>query len=115
MNNTSVAIRAAATLREALDRTAAALASPRVETLLECEVAIERALAELPPFDGLSSAERAAVRTELDGARSALLRCRRLGAALNEFVRLSFEAQGRGVGYGRTQPVYAGQSLNARV
>jgi hypothetical protein len=115
MSTSSLAIRSAAALREALDGTAAALASPRVETLLECEVAIERALAEMPSFDGLTPAERTAVRAQLDAARSALLRCRRLGAALTEFVRLSFEAQGRGAGYGRTQPVYAGQSLNARV
>ena len=115
MTTTSLAIRGAAALREALDRTAAALASPRVETLLDCEIAIERALADMPPFEGLTPVERTAVRAELDAARSALLRCRRLGAALTEFVRLSFEAQGRGVGYGRTQPVYAGQSLNARV
>jgi hypothetical protein len=115
MSNTNVALRTTAALRAALDRTAEALALPRVETLLECEVAIEGALANLPPLQGLDATERAAVRAELDAARRALLRCRRLGAALTEFVRLSFEAQGRGTGYGRKEPVYAGQSLDARV
>jgi hypothetical protein len=110
-----VALRAVAALRDALDRTAAALASPRVETLLDCEVAIENALANLPPLEGLDATERAAVRAELDAARRALLRCRRLGAALAEFVRLGLEAQGRGTGYGRNEPVYAGQALDARV
>jgi len=105
---------AAAELRASLERTAAALASPDLEALLACEADIERALAAMPAASTLAAEERAVVRAELDSARHALLRCRRLGASLNEFVRLSLEAQGRGAGYGRREPAYAGQSLNAR-
>ena len=107
--------RAAAQLSEALERAAAALASPNLEALLACEADIEAALAALPPVTTFVPEERPAVRAELERARAALLRCRRLGAALNEFVRLSFEAQGRTTGYGRQEPALAGQSLNARV
>ena len=35
------------------------------------------------------------MRVEVEGAHNALLRCRRLGAALGSFVRISLEAQGR--------------------
>ena len=108
------ALQAAARLRRALEQTAEALASPRLEHLLASETAIEEALGELPRLDGLDAAGRAAVRHELERARLALLRCRRLGSALGDFVRLSFDAQGRG-GYGRPSVTYAGRELNARV
>jgi hypothetical protein len=106
---------AAAHLSDALERAAAALASPNLEALLACEAEIETALAALPPVTTFVPEERPAVRAELERARAALRRCRRLGAALNEFVRLSFEAQGRTHGYGRQVPAYAARALNARV
>jgi hypothetical protein len=111
------AVTAAANLREALERTAAALASPRLEALLEGETAIESALSSIPALDELPADERLAIRRELERARGALLRCRRLGASLREYIRFSFEAQGRGDDYGpRASAVsYAGQALNARV
>jgi len=112
------AVHAAATLREALERTATALASPRLETLLDGEAAIEQALSAMPPLETLSGDERLAVRRELERARGALLRCRRLGKSLRDYIRLSFEAQGRGEDYGPRQSAaitYAGQALNARV
>jgi hypothetical protein len=45
-----------------------------------------------------------------------LLRCQRLGTSLRDYIRLSFEAQGRGEEYGPRQSAleYAGQALNAR-
>jgi len=46
------------------------------------------------------------------------LRCRRLGSALSDFIRLSFEAQGRAPGYGPRDGAaplaYAGRGLNTR-
>ena len=109
------ALQAALRLRTALEQTAEALASPRLEALLASETALEDALGEFPRLEGLDAAGRALVRAELEQARLALLRCRRLGSALGDFVRLSFDAQGRGSGYGRPSVVYAGHALNERV
>jgi hypothetical protein len=109
---------AVANLRAALEQTATALASPHLDALLAGEVAIEAALSALPALDDLPADERVVVRSELEHARGSLLRCRRLGTSLREFIRVSFEAQGRGEEYGpRTSAVnsYAGQALNARV
>jgi hypothetical protein len=112
------AVNAASNLREALERTAAALACPRLETLLAGEAAIEDALSAIPALDELPADERLAVRHELERARGALLRCRRLGTSLRDYIRFSFEAQGRGSDYGPRQSAagdYAGQAVNARV
>jgi hypothetical protein len=119
------AVAAAGRLREALEQTATALASPRLETLLAGETAIESALSSMPTLDELPADERLVVRRELERARGALLRCRRLGTSLRDYIRLSFEAQGRGGGYGprsgdegprqSTPSTYAGQAINARV
>src|SRR5690242_8873568 len=98
-------------LRGALEQAADALASPRLETLLASECAIEGALSELPALDALTPSERVLVRAELDRARTQLLRCRRLGSALGDFIRLSFEAQGRNAGYGRPDLTYSGYAL----
>jgi hypothetical protein len=111
---TAPAVQAAARLREALERTADAFAMPELDAILACEAAIEQALTDLPPVDSLDEAERAAVRAELDNARAALLRCRRLGVSLSEFVRLSFEAQGRGGLYGQPMAAFAGHALDKR-
>ena len=112
------AVAAAAQLREALEQTGAALASPQLETLLAGETAIEAALSAMPALDALPADERLAVRRELERARGALLRCRRLGMSLGDYIRMSFEAQGRGVDYGPRQSLpitYSGRALNARV
>jgi hypothetical protein len=106
---------AALRLRVALERTAAALARPDIEGLLAGESDIEVALAELPAVYSLSDEERRAVRLEVEGARRALLRCRRLGAALDSFVRISLEAQGRSeYGPRRIATSYAAPALDAR-
>lgn len=102
-------------LRRALEASADALASPTLDGLLAAELAIEGALADLPPLESVDSPERALVRAELDRARAALLRCRRLGSALGDFIRVSFEAHGRSSGYGHYEPVFAGRALNERV
>jgi hypothetical protein len=111
------AMTAASNLREALEQTAAALASPRLETLLSGEAAIEAALTVMPALDELPADERLAVRRELERARGALLRCRRLGTSLRDYIRSSFEAQGRGDDYGPRQSaavVYSGQAVSTR-
>jgi hypothetical protein len=102
-------------LRAALEEAAGALASPSLDRLLASELAIEEALAELPPLEHVDPAERALVRAELERVRVALLRCRRLGSGLGDFIRLSFEAHGRSSGYGHPEPVFAGRALNQRV
>jgi len=110
------AVAAVARLRVALEHTAGALARPDLETLLAGESDIEVALAELPATYELSPEDRRAVRVEVEKAHAALLRCRRLGAALGSFVRISLEAQGRGeYGPRKVATTYAGQSLDARV
>jgi hypothetical protein len=111
------AVAAAANLRGAIERTAAALATPQLEALLAGETAIESALSSMPSLDDVPADERLAVRYELERARGALLRCQRLGASLREYIRLSFEAQGRAEDYGprRSAATFGGQALNARV
>ena len=50
--------------------------------------------------EDLPAEERLAIRRELERARGALLRCRRLGTSLRDYIRLSFEAQGLAGEYG---------------
>ena len=110
------AVAAVARLRVALERTAGALAQPDLETLLTGESEIEVALGELPATYELSPEERRAVRQEVEGAHTALLRCRRLGAALGSFVRITLETQGHSeYGPRKVATSYAGQALDARV
>ena len=110
------ALAAVARLRAALERMAGALAHPDLAALLAGESEIEVALAELPAIYELSPEERRAVRVEVERAHAALLRCRRLGAALGNFVRISLEAQGLNeYGPRKITTPYAGQALDARV
>ena len=91
-------IAAVTELGAALERLADALAKPQLDAILTGESAIEAALARMPSI--------------------LLIRCRRLGAALTDFVRISFEAQGRGPAYGPragSPPTYNGSALNTRV
>lgn len=111
------ALAAVTRLRVALERIADALARPHLGTLLAVESEIERALEEMPPtIESFPADERCAICAEVEGAHDALLRCRRLGAALGSFVRISLEAQGRAeYGPRGSMPAYAGQALDARV
>lgn len=81
-------------LRLALEGAADALAHAQVEGLLASEGALEFALAELPPMEGLAADDREAVRRELEAAERALLRCRRLGSTLTDYVRLTLASHG---------------------
>jgi hypothetical protein len=109
---------AVARLRVALEQTAASLATPRLEGLLGGEEQLEQALAEIPAVESLSPDDRRALREEVEAAAIALRRCRRLGAALSDFARLSLEAQGMGAEYGRrggSTAAYARLALDTRV
>src|SRR5689334_23787722 len=88
------AVSATIRLRLALEGAAEAMAHAQVEGLLASEGALEFALAELPPMQGLPADERAAVRRELEAAERALLRCRRLGSTLSDYVRLTLASHG---------------------
>jgi hypothetical protein len=109
-------VQAVAALRAALEETADALANAHLNRLLECEARIETALLQLPA-QGLSGEMRRVVMAEVEFARAALTRCRRLGLALDEFIRLGMAAQGLGSGYGRTvtTPPIDLHTLNTRV
>jgi hypothetical protein len=109
------ALQAVAALRAALEETADALANAHLNRLLDCEARIETALLQLPAA-GLSPDTRRAVMAEMEFARTALTRCRRLGLALDEFIRLGMAAQGLGSGYGRivTTPPIELHTLNTR-
>ena len=116
----SPAVSATIRLRLALEGAAESLAHAQVEGLLASEGALEFALAELPPMQGLDAGDRDAVRRELEAAERALLRCRRLGSTLSDYVRLTLASHGavaRASGYApdaRTDE-YAGRGVNARV
>ena len=119
----SRAVSATMRLRLALEGAAEALAHAQVEGLLASEGAIEFALAELPQMGSIASEERDAVRRELEAAERALLRCRRLGSTLTDYVRLTLASHGpagRTSGYAPDAPrlrndEYAGRGVNARV
>ena len=112
----SRAVSATIRLRLALEGAAEALAHAQVEGLLASEGALDFALAELPPMDALDTREREAVRRELEAAERALLRCRRLGSTLTDYVRLTLAASGRADGSSGYAPVRSGRaSLNTKV
>jgi hypothetical protein len=108
-------VQAVAELRASLEEAADALAHAHLDRLLACESRIEHALRQVPTR-GLSPDGRRAVTAEVDLVRHALMRCRRLGAALDEFIRLGMAAQGIGHGYGRQAPLTPDlHSLNTTV
>lgn len=90
---------AASRLRAAIEETAAALAGADVDRLLAADALLQNLLFEIPRFATLGKGEAALLRTEVEGAQAALRRCRRLGAAISDFVRISLEARGGGLGY----------------
>ncbi len=90
---------AASRLRAAVEETAAALAAADLNRLLAADVALQAALGQRPSLLAVEPALQPFVRRELEAARTALARCRRLGAGLTEFVRFSFDARGQYPGY----------------
>jgi hypothetical protein len=115
----SHAVSATIRLRLALESAAESMAHAQIEGLLASEGALEFALAELPPMEKLDTQEREAVRRELEAAERALLRCRRLGSTLVDYVRLTLASHGAATAptnYTSAAPTeYAGRGLNARV
>jgi len=97
-------VQAIAELRASLDEAADALAHAHLDRLLACESRIEAALRQLPTR-GFPSESQHAGSVEVALTRHALVRCRRLGDALEEFVRLGMAVQGIGHGYGRQAAV----------
>jgi hypothetical protein len=108
---------AVARLRAALEQTATALVAADLDRLLQSEGTLELALRSMPSLADLTPDERIAVRDEAARARIQLQRCRRFGDVLLDMVRITFEAQGRGAGYGRrdaSAAEFARRSLDAR-
>lgn len=103
-------------LRQAIEQTAAALARPDLDALLASEAATERALAGLPWGTRPDGPLEPAVREEIDAARRALVRCTRLGASLQDFIRVSALAR-QSPGYGRAgaTSANAAHALDQRV
>ena len=86
-------------LRTALEETAVALATADLDRLLAADTALQAALYELPQMKAVEPDQQLLFRRELEGAAAALLRCRRLGTGLSDFVRISLDAQGSQLGY----------------
>ena len=109
---------AASRLRTAIEETAAALAGADLERLLAADALLQNTLAAIPRTAALAGDERPRLRQEVEAAQAALRRCRRLGTTLNEFVRISIDAQGHGLGYEPGRPALpglTGRALNERV
>ena len=116
----SSAVSATIRLRLALEGAAEAMAHAQVEGLLASEGTLEFALAELPRMDSIAAEDRDAVRRELEAAERALLRCRRLGSTLTDFVRLTLASHGAATAPYTSDarngsPAYAGRGLDTRV
>ncbi len=103
-------------LRQALEQTADALARPNLDGLLASETATERALAGLPWGTRASGPLEPELREEIDAARRALIRCTRLGASLQDFIRLSSAArQSPAYGPAAATATCAGHALDQQV
>ena len=108
---------AASRLRAAVEETAAALAGADLQRLLASDAQLQKALNEIPSFATLTADERTQLRHEVESAQAAMRRCRRLGTALTDVVRLSLDAQGQGLGYEPARTAAAaltGRTFNGR-
>jgi hypothetical protein len=86
-------------LRTAIEDTALALAAADLDGLLAADTALQAALQALPALASVNADERLLFKRELEAAATALLRCRRLGVGLGDFVRISLDAHGGQLGY----------------
>lgn len=105
-------------VRSALEQTANALAKARLEDLLAAGEALEVAVARIPHVKPASPEDADKLRAEIDAARAALLRCRRLGVSLGDFVRATFDAHGAATDYDSSRQAAAaltGRQLNTSV
>jgi len=105
-------------LRTALEDTAMALATADLNRLLAADTALQAALQALPSLASVDPEQRSVFRRELEAAAGALLRCRRLGVGLSDFVRISLDAHGGHLGYEPTRTAAAaltGRGFTQRV
>lgn len=110
-------LEAVARLRAALAATADALRTADLDALLRSEGNLELALRRMPNPRTLTPEERLLARDEATRALLQLDRCRTFGNVLLDAVRITFEAQGRSVGYGPRDAAavpYARRSLDTR-
>ena len=86
-------------LRNALEEMADALAQASLDGVLACEARIESALAAVPAHQ-VTAGRDATLRREVEAARLALMRCRRLGLSLDAVIATSLSIRGVAPGYG---------------
>lgn len=118
MSESQPALETAGRLRGALDQTARALARARLDDLLAAGEALEVALAQIPRVRATSNEDADRLRAEIDAARLALLRCRRLGVSLGDFVRATFDSHGLSTEYDAARQAAAtltGRGVNTSV
>lgn len=113
-DRTRQVVEATGHLREVLERTADALATADLDALLRSEVDLALAITSVTPPRALTPDDRVAIRDEVEGLQQALVRCRRLGGALLDVVRVSQQAQGRTPSYGRNDVVAAPRRVDTR-
>lgn len=104
-------------LMQALEQTSSALTTADLDALLRSEVSLELALKGVKVPGSLALEDRQKIRAQAERTRQALLRCRRLGDALLDVVRLTMEAQGRPQAYGRpdtTAASYGPRRVNTK-
>ena len=97
-------------LRAVLESLASALASAKLEELLEIEQELACSLAALPDPGGHLAGNPKGLARELTGLRRALVRCRRLGQTLSGLLHTSVCSRALGAGYNHTGlvPAHAG-------
>jgi hypothetical protein len=99
-------------LRTVLEQAGDALATTHLSSMLDSEIALAAALAVLPSERGALDTDRDRVLQELVRARSALTRCRRLGASLTAMTRTSLGSQDAACCY-RADGRYLGDAVGA--
>lgn len=87
-------------LRTALEEMADALTQASLDRVLACEASIESALAAVPTRQ-VTVGDDSALRREIEAARLALTRCRRLGLSLDGVIATSLSIRGVAPGYGQ--------------
>jgi hypothetical protein len=80
-------------LRQWLDETGAALARADLAQLVTCEAQLQTALAALAGTWPISG-DRVQLAAELEQLRTSVSRCQRLGASMNDFLRISLDGIG---------------------
>ena len=98
-------------LREELEELSTVLASGDGASLLAVEERLAMALSAISNDTQIDGPDRVAVAGVLLGARSALGRCRMLGAGINHLAEASLTARGHGAGYDHFGLASARQNL----